>query len=57
MKKNYVAKSLLALVAAGAIASCKPSLQENSPSNGQADFSRYVAVGNSLTAGYADGGL
>lgn len=57
MKKNYVAKSLLALVAAGAIVSCKPSLQENSPSNGQADFSRYVAVGNSLTAGYADGGL
>jgi len=57
MKKNYVTKSLLALVAAGAIASCKPSLQENTPSNGQADFSRYIAVGNSLTAGYADGGL
>ena len=57
MKKNYVAKSLLALVAAGAIASCKPSLQENIPSNGEVDFSRYIAVGNSLTAGYADGGL
>jgi lysophospholipase L1-like esterase len=57
MKKNYVAKSLMALVAAGAIASCKPSLQENIPSNGEVDFSRYIAVGNSLTAGYADGGL
>lgn len=57
MKTNYVAKSLLALVAAGAIASCKPSLQENIPSNGEVDFSRYIAVGNSLTAGYADGGL
>lgn len=57
MKKNYVAKSLLALVAAGAIASCKPSLQENIPSNGEVDFSSYIAVGNSLTAGYADGGL
>lgn len=57
MKKNYVAKSLLALVAAGAIASCKPSLQENIPSNGEVNFSRYIAVGNSLSAGYADGGL
>lgn len=57
MKKNYVAKGLLVLVAAGAIASCKPSLQENIPSNGEVDFSRYIAVGNSLTAGYADGGL
>lgn len=57
MKKNYVAKSLLALVAAGAIASCKPNLQEYIPSNGEVDFSRYIAVGNSLSAGYADGGL
>lgn len=57
MKKSYVAKGLLALVAAGAIASCKPSLQESIPSNGEVDFSRYIAVGNSLTAGYADDGL
>ncbi|GAB3558973.1 SGNH/GDSL hydrolase family protein [Spirosoma fluminis] len=27
------------------------------PSQGSADFTKYVAVGNSLTAGYADGGL
>ncbi|HLL96953.1 MAG TPA: SGNH/GDSL hydrolase family protein [Spirosoma sp.] len=27
------------------------------PSRGNADFTRYVAVGNSLTAGFADGGL
>jgi len=27
------------------------------PSNGSADFSKYVALGNSLTAGYADGAL
>jgi hypothetical protein len=57
MKNKYVTKSLMALVAAGAIASCKPSLQENTPSNGEADFSSYIAVGNSLTAGFADGGL
>jgi lysophospholipase L1-like esterase len=27
------------------------------PTRGSADFTKYVAVGNSLTAGYADGGL
>ncbi|MBD2751523.1 SGNH/GDSL hydrolase family protein [Spirosoma validum] len=27
------------------------------PSKGNADFTKYVAVGNSLTAGFADGGL
>lgn len=27
------------------------------PTPGKADFSRYIAVGNSLTSGYADGGL
>lgn len=27
------------------------------PSKGSADFTKYVAVGNSLTSGYADGGL
>ncbi len=57
MIKNNVTKGLFALVAAGAIASCKPSFKEYIPSNGEADFSRYIAVGNSLSAGYADGGL
>jgi hypothetical protein len=57
IKSNTVTKGLLALVAAGAIASCKPSFNEMIPSNGEANFSRYIAVGNSLTAGYADGGL
>lgn len=37
--------------------SCKPELDEFSPSAGNADFSTYVALGNSLTAGYADGSL
>ena len=27
------------------------------PGKGSADFTKYVAVGNSLTAGFADGGL
>lgn len=37
---------------------CQPDLtDEPKPSTGQADFSRYLAVGNSLTAGFTDNGL
>lgn len=39
------------------MASCKPELSTITPSKGTADFSRYIAVGNSLTSGYADNGL
>lgn len=39
------------------IVSCNSRLQERKISKGNADFSSYVAVGNSLTAGYADGAL
>lgn len=55
MKKNklYIGAALVLL----SIASCKPSLDEYTPSAGSVDFSKYVAIGNSLTAGYADGGL
>ena len=37
--------------------SCKPNLEGFVPKAGDADFSRYVAIGNSLTAGYYDGAL
>ncbi len=36
---------------------CKPNLTADAPSAGSANFSSYVAIGNSLTAGYADGSL
>lgn len=39
------------------LASCQPNIEAPSVSAGSADFSRYISVGNSLTAGYADGGL
>jgi len=39
------------------ITACKPEIKAPQPTHGGADFSRYIAVGNSLTAGYADGGL
>jgi len=53
MKYRYI----LFLVIIGLLYSCKPELDEFSPSQGSADFSTYVALGNSLTAGYADGAL
>ncbi|MBC3786551.1 SGNH/GDSL hydrolase family protein [Spirosoma utsteinense] len=34
-----------------------PNSPGGTPSKGDADFTKYVAVGNSLTAGYADAGL
>ena len=37
--------------------SCKPVVDEFTPSNGEVDFSSFVAVGNSLSAGYANGAL
>jgi lysophospholipase L1-like esterase len=39
------------------IAGCKPTLDEPKYMSGEADFSVYVAVGNSFTAGYMDNAL
>lgn len=47
----------LALLGLG-LTACQPDLEDEvKTSAGTADFSRYIAVGNSLTAGYADNGL
>jgi len=51
----------IAILALG-IVSCEPEFENpvneiGAYSNGEADFSRYVALGNSLTAGYADNAL
>ena len=41
-----------------ALGGCQPDLENSpKPSAGQADFSRFIAVGNSLTAGFGDNGL
>jgi hypothetical protein len=37
--------------------SCKPTLKEPSADKGSLDVSKYVAIGNSITSGYADGAL
>ncbi|KUG06163.1 SGNH/GDSL hydrolase family protein [Solirubrum puertoriconensis] len=53
LKKGAPALALLGL----ALGSCQPELDEPKASAGSADFSRYIAVGNSLTAGFQDNGL
>ncbi|MDW8157333.1 MAG: SGNH/GDSL hydrolase family protein [Bacteroidia bacterium] len=55
MKKNNI---LLIGLAALAIGACKPNLDPVPANAGKnLDLTKYIAVGNSLTAGYADGGL
>lgn len=56
MKKYNNIKLLLAGLVLIASA-CKTEIDAPALSKGNADFSKYIAVGNSLTAGYADNGL
>ncbi|MCA1966268.1 MAG: G-D-S-L family lipolytic protein [Flavobacterium sp.] len=54
MKNKFI---YLAILAAG-FASCEPEFENEVSANyssGDADFTSYVAIGNSLTAGYMDG--
>ncbi|GAB2947095.1 SGNH/GDSL hydrolase family protein [Hymenobacter coalescens] len=53
LKKGAPALALLGL----ALGSCQPELEAPKADAGSLNFSSYVAVGNSLTAGYMDGGL
>ncbi len=52
MKKLYI----IGAMALGFTA-CKPNMDTVAPSNGNVDVTYYVAVGNSLTAGFMDGSL
>lgn len=48
--KSFIAGLLL-------LTACRPDIATPTLSKGTADFSTYVAIGDSQTAGYADGGL
>ena len=53
MRKIYIIGAMAFL-----FAGCKPSVNITTPATaGNADFNNYLAVGNSLTAGYADNSL
>lgn len=58
MNRIAITKTITSLVLAGVtLLGCEPQLDAPTPQAGNADFSRYVAVGNSLTAGYTNDGL
>ena len=50
-------KFLFIILALIVSASCERIIYEFAPNRGGADFTKYVAVGNSLTAGFTDGAL
>jgi lysophospholipase L1-like esterase len=54
MKKSYL---IIAAIAAITVTSCKSKIEPEVPSAGEANFTKYIAIGNSLTAGFADGTL
>lgn len=61
--KNQLFKLAGAVIACAVISACSssdnstPPLNSGTPSAGDADFTTFVAIGDSLTAGYADGTL
>lgn len=54
---NLFQKSLWLTLIAALLVSCEPPLEAPTPETGEADFTTYVALGNSLTAGFSDGAL
>lgn len=55
--KNYYHYIFAFVLTIGLLHSCSESDESTPVSKGQADFSTYVALGNSLTSGYADNAL
>lgn len=53
--KNY--KILYLFLIAVVLTACKPEIESFTPTAGNADFTKYISLGNSLTAGYLDGDL
>ncbi|MBK8925631.1 MAG: SGNH/GDSL hydrolase family protein [Crocinitomicaceae bacterium] len=47
----------IATIIAGSVSCRKTEFAEVERTNGEADFTHYIAVGNSLTQGYQDGGV
>jgi len=52
--KDMKLRNILLLLALGMLFACEPKVDDFTTTSGSADFSKYVAIGNSLTAGYAD---
>lgn len=50
-------RNLLYIIPLILLAACKPNIDEFAPSKGNADFTSYIAVGDSWTSGFADASL
>ena len=57
MKKFFYKSSVLALMAGTFLTSCDPEIDTPSSSAGEVNLTKYIAIGNSLTAGQGDGGV
>lgn len=57
MKLNHIRKFFAPAALTVFVAACTPAIDAPIPTRGKADFSTFVALGNSLTAGYGDGAL
>ena len=56
-KKLFSRWTGVAMLATMGLFACQPEIEVVAPSSGSADFTTYIALGNSLTSGYADGGV
>lgn len=57
MKTTYTKMAFILLASIVLFAGCKPELDVPSPDKGSLDVSKYVSIGNSITAGFADAAL
>src|SRR6218665_3450964 len=55
--KELTYKTSLLIVCLSLLVSCKPKLDEPAADKGSLDVSKYVALGNSITSGFADAAL
>jgi lysophospholipase L1-like esterase len=56
-KKFFSRWTGVAMLATMGLFACQPEIEVVTPISGTADFTTYIALGNSLTAGFADGGV
>lgn len=54
---KFLKKHVYIIAGIALLAACKPDIKTPKLTHGTADFSRYISVGNSLTAGYSNDGL
>jgi lysophospholipase L1-like esterase len=55
--KKIINQLLYTILCIATLLACKPKLEEPSIDKGSLDLTTYVAIGNSITAGYADNAL